>query len=138
MKTLRLLLLAPLLMACPGEDEINIEEDLLFETGIYGGWKLESQTTDGIADNLEMDEIFLEFYPDKNIQDNIGEYELEEPNKNTVGNFVLNESDLAIILLTEGQTDINYDYLINSANTYLTLSFTKNDMNIKQDWRKVY
>lgn len=136
MKWLRKLLLVPLLMAFQCDDEINAEEDLLFESGIYAGWELTSQSIDGISDLTPLPETLLEFYPDNNIQDNRGEYNLEELSANIVGVFIMDQTEQTITFKREGISDIIYDYTINSDKDFITFSFTESDAQFEQGWTK--
>ncbi|MDT0608321.1 hypothetical protein [Croceitalea rosinachiae] len=136
MKWLRKLLLVPLLMAFQCDDEINAEEDLLFESGIYAGWQLTSQSIDGISDLTPLPETLLEFYPDNNTQDNRGEYNLEELSANIVGVFIMDQTEQTITFKREGSSDVIYDYTINSDKDFITFSFTESDAQFEQGWTK--
>lgn len=138
MKTLRILLFVPLLMAFQCEDDLNIEEDLLFESGIYGGWELSSQTINGISDMMPLPEVILEFYADNNTLDNRGEYNLEEPSVNTVGVFIMDQLEQSITLQKEGGADIIYGYIINPSKDRIRFSFTENNTQVEQGWQKIY
>lgn len=138
MKIFRILLCAPLLMAFQCDDEPNIEEDMLFESGIYGGWELASQTIDGTLDMTPLSEVILEFYPDADTQDNKGEYNLEEPSANTIGVFIMDELEQSITLQKEGAADIVYSYEITTSEGHITLTFTENNTQVEQGWQKIY
>ncbi len=136
MRKLKLLLFAPLLMAFQCEEDVNLEQDALFESGIYGGWELSEQTVNGITDMIPPPEMILEFYPDKNIQDDRGEYNLEETSNNTVGTFIMNEAEQAITFKRQGKDDIIYGYAINPTKDYITFTFTDSNAQFEQGWRK--
>lgn len=138
MKTLRLLLFTPLLMAFQCDKEINAEEDLLFETGIYAGWELDSQTVNGVTDLTPPPEMFLEFYPDDNTQDNKGGYDLEEPSAYTGGIFIMDQTEQTITFKREGKEDLIYGYIIDPAKDYVTFIFTESNAQFEQGWRKRY
>ena len=138
MRTIRLLLFAPLLMAFQCEDEIDVEEDSLFDTGIYAGWVLDSQTINGVTELTPLPEMILEFYPDNNAQDNKGEYNLEEPSSNTIGIFVMDMTEQKIIFEREGRDNIIYGYSINAAKDYIIFTFSESDAQFEQGWRRLY
>jgi hypothetical protein len=138
MKVLRLFLFAALLMAFQCEDEVNVQEDLLFESGIYGGWELASQTVNGVTDMMPLPEMILEFYPDGNTQDNRGEYNLEEPFANTVGVFIMDQIEQTIAFKREGKEDIVYGYIIHPDKDFITFTFVESNAQFEQGWRKKY
>jgi hypothetical protein len=128
-------------MAFQCDDEINIEQDTLFESGIYGGWELSSQTINGITDLTPPLEMILEFYPDKNIRDNRGEYNLEEPFNNTIGIFIMNEEQQTITFKDEDIDDIDdiiYGYSIDPTKDNITFTFTESNAQFEQVWQKKY
>lgn len=125
-------------MAFQCDDEINIEQDTLFESGIYGGWELSSQTINGITDLTPPLEMILEFYPDKNIRDNRGEYNLEEPFNNTIGIFIMNEEQQTITFKDEDIDDIIYGYSIDPTKDNITFTFTESNAQFEQVWQKKY
>ena len=138
MKMLRIFLFAPLLMAFQCEEDVDFEQDSLFESGIYGGWELISQTVNGVTDMTPPPEMILEFYPDNNIQDDRGEYNLEEPSNSTIGIFIMNETLQSITFKRDGKDDIIYGYSINSTKDYLTFTFTESNAQFEQGWRKKF
>jgi hypothetical protein len=125
-------------MAFQCDDEINIEQDSLFDSGIFGGWELSSQTINGITDLTPPLEMILEFYPDKNIRDNRGEYNLEEPFNNTIGIFIMNEEQQTITFKDEDIDDIIYGYSIDPAKDNITFTFTESNAQFEQVWQKKY
>lgn len=138
MKNLKLLLFTPLLMAFQCEEDVNIEQDALFESGIYGGWVFSDQTINGISDMIPPPEMILEFSPDDNIQDDRGAYNLEETANNTVGIFIMNEAQQVITFKREGKDDIIFGYAISPTKDYITFTFTESDAQFEQGWRKSY
>ena len=120
------------------DDEINAEEDLLFETGIFATWQLTSQTINGIGELTPLPETFLEFYPDSNTQDNRGEYNLEEPMSNTVGEFIMDLTESTITFKRAGGSDISYAYVMNSSKDLITFTFTESDAQFEQEWTKKF
>ncbi len=138
MKFVRLLLFAPLLMAFQCDEEINAEEDLLIDTGIYAGWALTSETVNGVTIMTPTPEMILEFYPDKNTQDNRGSYNMEEPSANTIGTFIMDQTEQTITFKREGKKDIVYNYLINSEKDFITFRFIESDALFENGWRKIY
>jgi hypothetical protein len=125
-------------MAFQCDDEINIEQDSLFDSGIFGGWELSSQTINGITDLTPPLEMILEFYPDKNIRDNRGEYNLEEPFNNTIGIFIMNEEQQTITFKDEDIDDIIYGYSIDPTKDNITFTFTESNAQFEQVWQKKY
>ncbi len=103
---------------------------------MYGGWELSSQTVNGITDMTPPPEMILEFYPDNNIQDDRGEYNLEEPSNSTIGIFIMNETQQVITFKRDGKDDIIYGYSINPAKDYITFTFTESNAQFEQGWRK--
>ena len=138
MKSLRLLLLAPLLMAFQCEDDIDIQEDLLSDSGIYAGWELVNQSINGLSDMLPAPDMTLEFYPDTNRQDRQGQFNLEEQTESTQGIFILDLTLKTITFKREDKADIVYEYILNSEKDYLTFSFTESHAQFEQGWRKIY
>jgi len=125
-------------MAFQCDKEINAEEDLLFESGIYAGWELHSQTVNGVTDLTPPPEMILEFYPDDNTQDNKGEYNLEEPSANTIGIFIMDQTEQTITFKREGREDLIYSYIINPAKDLITFTFTESNAQFEQEWGKRY
>lgn len=125
-------------MAFQCEDDVNFEQDSLFESGIYGGWELSSQTVNGVTDMTPPPEMILEFYPDKNIQDDRGEYNLEEPFDSAIGIFIMNETQQSITFKRDGKDDIVYGYTINSAKDHISFTFTESNAEFEQGWRKSF
>jgi hypothetical protein len=125
-------------MAFQCEDDINFEEDLLFDSGIYAAWELQDQTVNGVTDLMPPPQMILEFYPDSNVQDNRGEYNLEEPSANTIGIFIMDQTRETITFKREGREDIIYGYILNPAKDYITFTFTESDAQFEQGWRKQY
>lgn len=83
-------------------------------------------------------EMILEFYPDSNTQDNRGEYNLEEPSANTVGIFIMDETEQTITFKREGREDIVYGYIMNPAKDFITFTFTESNAQFEQGWEKRY
>ena len=72
MKMLRILLIAPLLMAFQCDEDEQLREDELDGTGIYGRWELDSEFIGNISDLLPKCCRFYEFFPDDNPEDQSG------------------------------------------------------------------
>lgn len=136
MKELRLLFIAPLFLAFSCEDDLTIENDFLFDTGIYGSWEMSDQTINGISDMKAICCRFLSFSPDQDETDKRGEFMLKESDSNVDGFFILDRSDRTITFQRDGSEDIVYDYTISNDKNYLTLIYSEDGTVIQEGWRK--
>ena len=140
MKRFRLLMLAPLLMAfqCGDDEFINIEEDLLYESGIFGTWQLSNQTIDGVTALTPTPEIILEFYADSNLDDATGDYNREEPSANIIGVFIVDRLEETITFRQSNKSDIIYGFTINENKDLMTFTYTEGDSQIEEEWIKLF
>ena len=136
MKYLKLLVLAILLMAFQCDEDIKIIDPLV-ETGILGRWEIADETVNGISDLLPKCCRFLEFSPDDNLEDLIGNFiytdELQEDIEWT---FIIDPVDGLIIFKRQGRDDLVYDYEINDAQDYLTFTFSEGNAVHVEGWRR--
>lgn len=139
MKYLRILIFIPLLMAFQCEEEIDITEDRLYETGLFGTWEIADETMNGISDMLPKCCIFFEFYGDSNDQDLVGTYTYtDELGDYTNGMFTVDKSKQLIIFDVDGSEQRIYEFALDSFAEYLTFTFTENDIEYEQGWKKIY
>ena len=72
MKYFRIIVFLPLLMAFQCEDDIEIADDNLNDSGLLGTWEIADETVNGLSDMLPICCEFFEFNPDDNKQDFTG------------------------------------------------------------------
>jgi hypothetical protein len=139
MKQLRILLLAPLLMAFQC-DEDSITEDELFETGLLGRWEIADESIDGISDLSAKCCRFIEFNPDEDPEDLSGVFLYEDGSETGFyqGAFSVDQERQTILFEREGREPVVYLYELNDARDYLGVTFTENDAEFVQGWSRVY
>lgn len=136
MKTLRLLLLALLLMAFQCDEDENFIEDPLFDSGLIGRWELADETINGISDLLPKCCRFFEFNPDDNPEDLEGLFSYSDETGVFEGEFTLDPDNKTIALRRDNRTPVTYSYSLNSAGDYLVFSFSEGDAEFVQGWQR--
>ncbi len=124
-------------MAFQCDNESELSEDNLNESGILGKWEIANETINGISDLLPKCCKFFEFNPDNNNQDLSGLFMfIDDPVENYMGAFTIEEPKQLIIFQREGKENIEYGYSINLSKDYLTLTFTEDNSAFVQGWVK--
>ena len=134
MKILRILLIAPLLMAFQCDEDELLVEDELDETGIYGRWELNSEIIGNISDLLPKCCRFYEFFPDDNPEDQSGLFSYTDETGAFEGVFTLDQDDQTILFERENRTPITYGYSLTDAKDYLTITFVEDGANYEQGY----
>lgn len=124
-------------MAFQCEDDIEIVEDNLNDSGLLGTWEISEETVNGISDMLPICCEFLEFNPDDNKQDFTGFFIYTDSMGNVYdGLFTFDQTNQTILFDRNDNELITYGYSLNSSEEYLTLTFTQENMNYVQGWVK--
>jgi hypothetical protein len=138
-KYLRILIFVPFLFAFQCDDEIDITEDGLYESGLFGTWEITNETINGISDMLPKCCNFIEFYPDSNEKDLVGSYTYtDEFDDYYNGIFTVDLSSQIIIFDQYDNSQRIYEFTLDSAGEYLTFTFTENESELLQTWKKIY
>ena len=138
MKKLKLLLVMPLLMAFQCDDETDLSEDPLIDTGLLGRWEIADETIGGISDLSVKCCRFFEFNPDDNLEDLNGEFFYEDETGVYQGMFSVDSETGTILFRREGRNPATYEYSLNGDQDYLMFTFTDNDADFEQGWSRVY
>ncbi|MCB0497055.1 MAG: hypothetical protein KDC79_13025 [Cyclobacteriaceae bacterium] len=134
MKKLQILLMASLLTAFQCDEEINVANDTLFDSGIFGTWEILDQTINGVSDMTGACCDFIHFYPDSNQKDSKGNFTFEETSANIDGTFILDQANQTITFQINDRDDLVYEYSINASKDYVSFTFTENNAQIVQGW----
>jgi hypothetical protein len=140
MKNLRILLLAPLLMAFQCDEETDLIEDELLDTGLLGRWEIADESIDGISDLSAKCCRFFEFSMD-NDPDDLDGFFLYEDGTGTgfyEGVFSVDLNGQTIIFERDGRAPVTYSYSLSEDRDYLTFTFTENQAEFVQGWQRIY
>lgn len=138
MKLVRFLFLVPFLMAFQCDVQPNLEDDRLFETGLFGRWEIVDESTNGISDLLPKCCLFFEFYPDKNTKDQNGFFNFtDRKSENYEGVFTLDPAKQMITFEGVGKQPIVYSYVLNPNQEYLSFQFIEEGEHYSQNWKRI-
>jgi len=126
-------------MAFQCDDDIDITQDYLYDSGLLGTWEITDETVNGISDMNPKCCIFFEFSPDNNENDLVGIYAYSDELGNYYNDkFIVDPINQLILLDRDNGEQQSYEFTVDNSAEYLTFSFTENGLNFEQDWRKVY
>lgn len=135
---LRILLLAPFLMAFTCDEDTDLEYDNLNELGILGAWEIRSVAINGISDLTVQCCRNIEFLPDGNNEDFIGSFTFnDKPSQSYDGVFTVDPTNQLITFQRDDNDEFVYSFSINSSQDSLNFTFTQNDAVFEQDWVKI-
>ena len=137
MKRLYYLVLISLIsfFGCSNDDSDN--SDLLNDTGILGRWEFTDETVNGISDLLPKCCVYFEFEPDNNTDDLAGLFSrTSEANELVIGEFTIDTDSQTITFNYGNNEQLVYNYELNEAINYLSVSFSEDDLNYVQGWVK--
>ena len=137
LRTLRFLVLLPLLVSFQCDEEEGYIEDALNGSGLLGRWELADETQDGISDLLPKCCQFFEFFPDSDPKDLVGEFAFTDASGNYRGIFEADLGSGTLRLQREGHDPVLYDYALSESNEYLQFTFVENDTEFTQGYRRV-
>lgn len=108
--------------------------DQLAQVGIYGEWKRDIYEVNGIS-SLAVDCcVYIEFIADGDPNDLKGEFRSTDSFSETNGVFELNASK-SIIYFTYDQKQLSYGFQM--LDDYITFTYSENNAEINEHWRKV-
>lgn len=120
---------------CSNDDSDN--SDLLNDTGILGRWEFTDETVNGISDLLPKCCVFFEFEADSNSDDLAGLFQrISESNELVTGEFIIDTNSQTITFNYGNTEQLVYNYELNDATNYLSVSFSEDDLNYVQGWAK--
>ncbi len=136
---MRILLLAPLLMAFQCDEDIDFQDDTLIGTDLLGRWEIADESRDGISDLSVKCCRFFEFTLDGNPEDLTGRFLYEDGTGGFYeGIFTVDPDKQTILFERENRAPVTYDYVLNEPRDYLTFSFSENEAELVQGWKRVY
>lgn len=125
------LLISIVFFGCTEDEPV----DTLTNTQVIGKWEIESRVTNSISSGAVPCCEFIEFTPDENIEDYLGQFESESSGLTNEGTFEINVMDNTI-LIDLGNRQMLCDYTVNADR--LNLIYTdENDDTINEIWKKV-
>lgn len=137
MKYFRIIVFLPLLMAFQCEDDIEIADDNLNDSGLLGTWEIADETVNGISDMLPICCEFFEFNPDDNKQDFTGLFVYTDSMGDVYdGLFTVDQTNQTLLFEWDDE-QITYGYELDSSQEHLTFTFTEDNLNYVQGWVKI-
>ncbi|MEJ2583716.1 MAG: hypothetical protein P8Z38_01305 [Robiginitalea sp.] len=138
MKKLKILLVVPLLMAFQCDEETDLSEDRLIDTGLLGRWEIADETIGGISDLSVKCCRFFEFNPDDTPEDFKGTFFYEDATGVYQGVFSVDPENGTILFQRESRNPVTYVYALNGEQDYLRFTFAEDDTEFEQGWSRVY
>lgn len=139
MKHLKILLLAPLLMAFQCDEDIGFEDDALIGTDLLGRWEIADESRDGISDLSVKCCRFFEFSLDGDPEDLTGRFLYEDGTGGFYeGIFTVDPDRQTILFQRENRDPVTYDYALNEPRDYLSFTYTDDDAQVEEGWKRIY
>lgn len=128
------LTLSLLLLTSCEEDDTQQKTDSLAEIGILGEWEIESRTTNGATDMTINCCDFITLGTGNQTDDYKGEFQREGDGYERGGEFEVSTLDETIEFKFDNR-EVIYDYEIS--NDLITFTYSENEANIVENWRKI-
>ncbi len=125
--TLIFLFLAVAISACKGP----APADPLEVIGVLGNWEIQSRLYDNIGNMSALCCEFIEFTPDRNFDDMIGNYHATSTGSDVQGVFEVDESAMTITF-TRNQDSMVWNYQLN--DDALAFTYEEGGQIISEDW----
>jgi hypothetical protein len=138
MKKLKILLVVPLLMAFQCDEETDLLDDRLTDTGLLGRWEIADETIGGIYDLSVKCCRFFEFNPDDSPEDFKETFFYDDETGVYQGVFSVNPENGTILFQRESMNPVTNVYALNGEENYLIFTFTEKGADFEQGHEPVY
>jgi len=138
-KYLKILFIAPLLMAFQCESDDPAPLDNLEEIGLLGQWEIQDELIyDNISDMIPRCCEFLKFETDDDIRDNKGLLTYtDSQNLTNSGTFEVDINNQTVLFVDNENDEFLFEFSLDESKENLTIDFTEDGINYTQNWSKI-